>query len=150
VRQQPIQCNQLSILLVGIASEVAFWTSIPSLGAPPSTCSDERPSDIDLFPPRLPHYPSRYVEEVLHPQQELENTSGWACGRPAPMAMVGLDSEDEFQVGGWDAGQTIHVRTPLHPPKWRTGAWLVLPSLFLAPPVRIPQFEAALNWIFLL
>ena len=41
----------------------------------------------------------KYVEEVLHPQQDLENTSGWACGRPAPQALAGLDSEDDFQVG---------------------------------------------------
>ena len=40
----------------------------------------------------------KYVEEVLHPQQELENTSGWACGRPAPQPLAGMDSEDDFQV----------------------------------------------------
>ena len=40
----------------------------------------------------------KFVEEVLHPQQELENTSRWACGRPAPMGIAGMDSEDEFQV----------------------------------------------------
>jgi serine/threonine-protein phosphatase 6 regulatory subunit 3 len=40
-----------------------------------------------------------YVEMVLHPRQELENTSRWACGRPTATELAGLDSDtDEFQV----------------------------------------------------
>jgi serine/threonine-protein phosphatase 6 regulatory subunit 3 len=41
----------------------------------------------------------RYVEQQLHYQQELENTSRWACGRPVAAQLAGLDSDgDEFQV----------------------------------------------------
>lgn len=41
-----------------------------------------------------------YVEQQLHYQQELENTSRWACGRPIAAQLASLDSDgDEFQVG---------------------------------------------------
>ncbi|GAX80154.1 hypothetical protein CEUSTIGMA_g7592.t1 [Chlamydomonas eustigma] len=43
----------------------------------------------------------QYVETVLHPQLDLENTSKWACGRPAAGGISGLDGDgDDFQVGG--------------------------------------------------
>lgn len=41
-----------------------------------------------------------YVSGDLYSQQEIENTSRWQCGRPAPRsAMVGLDNNEveEFQ-----------------------------------------------------
>uniref|UniRef100_A0A7S3R3Q9 Uncharacterized protein n=1 Tax=Dunaliella tertiolecta TaxID=3047 RepID=A0A7S3R3Q9_DUNTE len=40
-----------------------------------------------------------YVEQQLHYQQELENTSRWACGRPIAAQLAGLDSDgDDFQA----------------------------------------------------
>lgn len=40
-----------------------------------------------------------YVNQQLHYQQELENTSRWQCGRPIATHMAGLDDGDDFQVG---------------------------------------------------
>ncbi len=41
----------------------------------------------------------RLLEEELHPRQELENTSRWACGRPAAPGLPGVESDsDDFQV----------------------------------------------------
>lgn len=47
----------------------------------------------------------KYVDEVLHPRIELENTARWACGRPTATELAGLDSDgEEFQVRAWLVG----------------------------------------------
>lgn len=48
---------------------------------------------------------SKYMEEVTVPQQELENTESWACGRPPPPVVPGMESDgDDFAVSGDERG----------------------------------------------
>mmetsp|Transcript_14021 Transcript_14021/g.30339 ORF Transcript_14021/g.30339 Transcript_14021/m.30339 type:complete len:719 (-) Transcript_14021:1130-3286(-) len=55
-----------------------------------------------------------YLETVLHPRQELENTARWACGRPVATALAGLDSDgDEFQHD-MDLEQISGLQPPLY------------------------------------
>jgi serine/threonine-protein phosphatase 6 regulatory subunit 3 len=100
----------------------------------------------------------KYVEEVLHPQQELENTSGWACGRPAPQALAGLDSEDDFQVCMWGGSFSIYLNLNMvslsicHLPFWCTRAinfLLVFTQLTQLPLIPFSSsLKCSMNWIW--
>lgn len=53
----------------------------------------------------------QYVGDTLRGQQDLENTSRWACGRPVAAQLAGIDSDgDEFQVGARGRGVAVAVR----------------------------------------
>jgi hypothetical protein len=47
-----------------------------------------------------------YVQEYLHPQQDLENPYSWECGRPTVQALNGMDSDgDDFLVRAGGGGR---------------------------------------------
>ncbi|KAJ9528525.1 hypothetical protein QJQ45_020496, partial [Haematococcus lacustris] len=69
----------------------------PTSSSPDSPDSDSRPALVQFLDAHSGW--QAYVEQSLHPRQELENTAHWACGRPTATELNGLDSDnDEFQA----------------------------------------------------